>query len=246
MKIMTHCLKTSRRTGLTALICAMGVVVGGMSGCRQKEAPSEQSPVLSDPAPAPTGAPSSADDGMRMESLDPGSWMAIEGAADVEWDDENRVMRIGVGTDLNGVRWTGPLPTVPYAVELEARRISGSDFFCGLTFPVRSGAEHVTLILGGWGGNLVGISSINGLDASENSTASQYEFEDHRWYRIRVEVREEHLQAWIDDIQVVDAHTEDQRLSLRGGAIGDCAPFGLATWLTSAEMRGVRWSKLRD
>lgn len=183
---------------------------------------------------------------MGMETLGQGKWVAIEGAADLEWADESRVMRIGVGTYLNGVRWTGTLPTVPYVLELEARRMSGSDFFCGLTFPVRSGTECVSLIVGGWGGSLVGISSINGLDASENSTASQGEFDDLRWYRIRVEVGKERLQAWIDDRQVVDAHTEGQRLSLREGPIEDCAPFGLATWETRAEVRGVKWRKLVD
>ncbi len=54
------------------------------------------------------------------------------------------------------------------------------------------------------------------------------------------------LQAWIDDRQVVDASTEEQKLSLREGPIEDCAPFGLATWLTSAELRGVRWRKFGD
>jgi len=183
---------------------------------------------------------------MEMETLAPGKWAAIEGAAELGWHDKTRVMQIGIGTDLNGVRWTGPMPVTPYAVELEARRISGSDFFCGLTFPVRTGTESVSLIVGGWGGNLVGISSIEGMDASENSTASQQVFEQQKWYRIRVEVRAEHLQAWIDDKQVVDAHTEEQKLSLRSGPIEECAPFGLATWLTEAELRGVRWRKLGD
>jgi hypothetical protein len=181
-----------------------------------------------------------------MESLEPDKWVPIEGAADLEWNDKEGVMRIGVGTDLNGVRWNGPLPAVPYAVELEARRVSGSDFFCGLTFPVRTGSECVTLIVGGWGGSVVGISSIDGLDASENSTGSQHEFENQRWYRIRMEVGDERLQAWIDDVQVVDVDTEDRRLSLREGPIEECAPFGLATWLTSAELRGVKWRKLGD
>lgn len=192
-------------------------------------------------------AAAGSDDGwVPMESLEPGKWEAIEGAQELEWDQEHRVLKIGFGTDLNGVRWTGALPEVPYEVELEARRMSGSDFFCGLTFPVRTGNEHVTLVVGGWGGSLVGISSINGLDASENSTASMHEFEDRRWYRIRVEVRGERLQAWIDDEQVVDAITEDQRLSLRVGPIEDCAPFGLATWATQAEVRGIRWRGLAD
>jgi hypothetical protein len=195
------------------------------------------------PAAKPAGSASSR---VEMEKLGPEKWQPIEGAADLEWNDDKRVMRIGVGTDLNGARWTGPMPGVPYAVELEARRMSGSDFFCGLTLPVRSGKECVTLIVGGWGGNLVGISSIDGLDASENSTASQHVFEDKRWYRIRVEVGAERLQAWIDGQQVVDAFTDGQKLSLRPGPIEACAPFGLATWQTSAEVRGVKWRSLAD
>lgn len=225
-----HSVRVFCRSGLAAA-CVMG-----MPACGKKNEDA--------PAAKPADAPASAGGWVEMEKLEPGKWQPIEGAADVEWNDDNRVMRIGIGTDLNGARWTGPMPNVPYAVELEARRMSGSDFFCGLTFPVRSGKECVTLIVGGWGGNLVGISSIDGLDASENSTASQHEFEDKRWYRIRVEVGDERLQAWIDDHQVVDAFTEGQKLSLRPGPIEACAPFGLATWQTSAELRGVKWRKL--
>ena len=239
---MATMIQVFRRSGFT--VCAVAILVGGMSGCGKKMVTQERSSLNPESPATGIAAPAATDGWGKMEALAPEKWQAIEGAADLQWDHENRVMRIGVGTDLNGLRWTGPLPTVPYAVELEARRMSGSDFFCGLTFPVRSGTEFVTLIVGGWGGNLVGISSIDGLDASENSTTSQRQFEDERWYRIRVEVGDERLQAWIDDKQVVDAHTEEQKLSLRPGPIEACAPFGLATWLTSAEIRGVKWRKL--
>jgi hypothetical protein len=215
----------------------MAVLVCGMSGCRKEETAQ---------AAVSTNAPGIREDWVAMETLQPGKWSAIDGAGELTWDDESRVMRIGVGTDLNGARWTGPMPAVPYMVELEARRLSGSDFFCGLTFPVREGKESVSLIVGGWGGSLVGISSIDGMDASENSTGTQHEFEDQRWYSILVQVDGERLQAWIDGRQVVDAQTEGQRLSLRPGPIEDCAPFGLATWLTSAEVRGVKWRKLAE
>lgn len=233
-----------RRHPLSAMLCSLGILVGGICGCGKKEtitAAHDPAPAAATPALAAAVTP-----WVEMKTLAPGKWTAIEGAADVAWNDETRVMQIGIGTELNGVRWTGPMPVTPYAVELEARRMSGSDFFCGLTFPVRTGSESVSLIVGGWGGNLVGISSIDGMDASENSTASQQEFESQQWYRIRVEVRAEHLQAWIDDKQVVDAYTEEQKLSLRSGPIEDCAPFGLATWLTHAELRGVKWRKLAD
>lgn len=235
-----------RRPGHAAMVCVMGLVVCVMSGCGRKNEPQEKAAPVSEFAAAKTKANGNADGWTGMELLGKGNWLPIEGAADVGWNEESRVMRIGVGTDLNGVRWTGPLPSVPYAVELEARRMSGSDFFCGLTFPVRSGKDCVSLIVGGWGGSLVGISSIDGLDASENTTGSQQEFENQRWYRIRVEVDKERIQAWIDDRQVVDAHTEEQKLSLRPGPIEDCAPFGLATWLTIAEIRGVKWRRVGE
>lgn len=237
MENMTYGMRAARRSGLWSGVCVIGLLVCGMSGCRKEEA---------SPAAVSTDAPSIKEGWVAMETLQPGKWSAIDGAGAVTWDDESRVMRIGVGTDLNGARWTGPMPAVPYMVELEARRVSGSDFFCGLTFPVREGKESVSLIVGGWGGSLVGISSIDGMDASENSTGTQHQFEDKRWYRIRVQVDGERLQAWIDDRQVVDAHTGGQKLSLRPGPIEECAPFGLATWLTSAEVRGVKWRKLAE
>ena len=45
--------------------------------------------------------------------------------------------------------------------------------------------SHATLILGGWGGSLIGISSIDDFDASENETGDDaYIFEDNQWYDI--------------------------------------------------------------
>ena len=242
-------MRTLMRMGegmIPVMVFATGLLVFGVAGCRQKEVKPDRVPAASKEIAVPADEPADEESWVGMDGLEEGRWQPIAGAAELEWLPEARSLRIGIGHDLNGVRWSGPLPEVPYVLELEARRLSGSDFFCGLTFPVRNGSESVTLIVGGWGGNLVGISSIDGMDASENSTASMKSFEDQRWYRIRVEVDGEHLQAWIDDDQVVDAHTEGQRLSLREGPIEECAPLGLATWLTSAEVRGARWRKLAE
>ena len=181
-----------------------------------------------------------------MEGLEAGKWEKIPDAADVTWNDDGRSLEIGVGADMNGVRWAGPLPVVPYEIELDARRLLGGDFFCALTFPARSEKECLTLVVGGWGGSLVGVSSLDDLDASENSTASQREFSNNRWYHIRVAVGTERLQAWIDTDQVVDLETTGRKLSLRPGPIEACAPFGLATWITRGEVRGVRWRKLTE
>ena len=41
-----------------------------------------------------------------------------------------------MGANLTGITWTGEVPQMDYEVILEAMRVGGSDFFCGMTFPV--------------------------------------------------------------------------------------------------------------
>jgi len=153
------------------------------------------------------------------------------------WQDEKLHLNLAAG--LTGVRYLGELPVEPYEVELEARRLNGSDFFCGLTVPVRDSA--VTLIVGGWGGGLVGISSLDEKDASENETCSYRSFENERWYHIRLVVENESLEAWIDGEKVIDVDTAGKALGLRPGPIEQCGRMGLATWQTEAEFRSIRW-----
>lgn len=167
-------------------------------------------------------------------------WQALGGGQ----VDAGETLTIGWGERITNVKWKGEVPTVPFELELEARRIDGSDFFCAVTFPARSSGECVTLVLGGWGGGLVGISSIDGRDASENETASSQVFQSNVWYRIRLVREPENIQVWIDEKKVIDVDTSGKKLSLREGEIEECAPFGLSTWQTTGEVRGVRWRKL--
>ena len=95
--------------------------------------------------------------------------------------DNNQTLVMEMGATLSGIHWTGDdLPVENYEISLQARRTMGSDFFCGLTFPYKD--SHATLILGGWGGSLIGISSIDDFDASENETGDAYIFEEKEWY----------------------------------------------------------------
>ena len=83
---------------------------------------------------------------------------------------EKGVIVLNQGSDMTGITWTGDaLPKMNYEVSVLAQRIEGNDFFCGLTFEV--GDDPCSLIIGGWGGGVVGISSLNGLDAANNETA---------------------------------------------------------------------------
>lgn len=144
------------------------------------------------------------------------------------------------GTTLSGITWTRgvELPRTNYELSLEAMRVEGGDFFCGLTFPV--GASACTFVVGGWGGSVTGLSSIDRVDASGNETTRETEFVDGRWYRIRVRVTADRIEAWIDDDRVVDLPTEGRAISLRPGDIQKSRPLGIAAYMTRAAIRDVR------
>lgn len=170
-----------------------------------------------------------------------GKWTGTEGG---EVTEENGILSMAYGEQLTAAKWTGDVPKAPFELEYEARRVNGSDFFGAVTFPVREN-EFVTFIIGGWGGGLVGISSIDDLDASENETGSSMKFESGKWYRVRLVRSGEKIEAWIDGEKVVDVDTSGRKLSLRPGPINACMPFGFATWQSSGEIRGAKWKSLR-
>jgi Domain of Unknown Function (DUF1080) len=152
------------------------------------------------------------------------------------------VVEIGMGDQLSGVNWTNEFPKVNYEVALDAMRVDGSDFFCGLTFPVKD--SYCSLILGGWGGAVVGLSSINGEDASENETTQYHKFEQGKWYRVRVRVTEDKIQAWLDEKNIVDLLTEGKQISLRYGDIERSKPLGIATWQTTGAIREMKFRQV--
>jgi hypothetical protein len=149
---------------------------------------------------------------------------------------------LGMGEGCTGITWKGNFPVVDYEVSLDAKRVNGNDFFCGMTFPV--GKSPCTLIVGGWGGTTVGLSSINGQDASDNSTRRLMKFENNRWYNIRLEVTGTKISAWIDSLQVVDFTTGNSRLTIRP-EVELSKPFGIASWNTTAALRNIKVTSLK-
>jgi hypothetical protein len=152
------------------------------------------------------------------------------------------VLRITMGVDLSGVTWQGEFPRQDFEIALDARRADGHDFFCGLTFPV--GEDHCSLILGGWGGGVVGLSSIDGEDAANNATTEVISFDNGRWYAVRVQVTPERIRCFLDDEQIVDQPLAGHAISVRDEVIPS-QPLGIATYATTAELRNIRWRPLR-
>lgn len=170
-------------------------------------------------------------------------WKAADFAGHGEPAVEDGVLVLPNGEGLTGVTYAGGgLPKTNYEVQVVAKRVDGVDFFCGLTFPV--GESHATFVAGGWGGAVVGISSVDGEDAAHNDTTTYEKFERNRWYAVTVRVEPERIQAWIDDKQVVDLDTKGKKISVRAD-IDEGKPMGIAAWQTTSAVKSVRVRELK-
>ena len=194
MPLPTHIQVCSRgRRLLAVFLCSMMSMVCGV-------APAEEKSITGEPAWK------SLFDGKTLKN-----WKSSDfgGEGEVAVKDGKIVMQ--QGSDMTGITWTGDaLPKMNYEVSVMAQRIDGSDFFCGMTFEVNE--DPCSLIIGGWGGGVVGISSLNGLDAANNETVRFESFNTGEWYKIRLRVSEVGLMAWIDDTQVVSVATKGKKL----------------------------------
>jgi hypothetical protein len=171
-------------------------------------------------------------------------WTAADytGGAKVHVQDGAIVMDRGV--PMTGVTYTrGDFPKTDYEVGFEGKRVDGGDFFCTTTFPV--GDTFCSLVVGGWGGMVVGLSSVDHQDASENETTGSKEFEKDKWYKVRIRVTKDRIQAWIDADRVVDLDTTDKKITIRSEC-EKCKPFGFVTWKTTGAVRAVRVRPLTD
>ena len=147
------------------------------------------------------------------------------------------------GMDMSGVTWTGPLVKMNYEITLEAMRVEGFDFFCGLTFPINE--DSCTFVVGGWGGTTVGLSNIDYYDAMNNSSGRMKEFENNKWYEIRLRVTEKKIQAWIDDEMFVNFEWVGHKLDVRM-EVDASRPLGIATWQTAGAIRNIEVRRIDE
>jgi hypothetical protein len=155
---------------------------------------------------------------------------------------ENGQIVLEAGSPMTGITWSGPeLPPTNYEIALQATRLEGKDFFAGITFPVAR--SFCSLILGGWGGSTVGLSSIDGMDASENETSQSIEFEPGRWYSIRIRVTPAKIEAWLDDRQIINQDLTGRKIDTRI-EVEASQPLGIASYRTKAALREIRLRRL--
>ncbi|TWT94234.1 family 16 glycoside hydrolase [Neorhodopirellula pilleata] len=164
----------------------------------------------------------------------------IKKADDAKHDDQ--LIVFAAGDPLTGIRWTGPLPRENYELRMQARRVDGFDFFVAVTFPV--GQEHCSFVLGGWGGGILGISSINGDDAANNETTQYKDFKNGQWYQVRIRVDEKAIVCWIDDEEWANVERDRNSFDIRI-EMDPCLPLGLANFQCTSEIKSVQIRKLK-
>src|SRR5262245_21942139 len=155
--------------------------------------------VQADEPQAATGGWQSLFDGKSLAG-----WKITDFGGEGEVIVEGGQIILRMGQPLTGITFKdgASVPKDNFEISLQAMKRKGDDFFCALTFPVRD--SHASFVVGGWAGSVVGLSNINGLDASENETTKYEKFDHNKWYSVRVRVGEGRVEWWIDVQQIVN------------------------------------------
>lgn len=174
----------------------------------------------------------------RALPLDDDHWESVSfgGEGEVEFDEQGVLMRFG--SPLTGVRWLGEALPESYEIEVRAARLDGNDFFCGLNLPI--GPDAATVVLGGWGGALCGLSCIDGMDASMNPTRSFQDFSRGEVHVLRVRVDPQEVYAEVDGAELFRHTRGEGALSLRT-EVQPVGSLGVTCFQTTARIESVRW-----
>ena len=228
------------------VLLAICAALNGCANSQKTDAPQSPYPTAARPVAVkntPPAEPAVAGPGEQVlfDGRTLTGWKETDfaGTGPVQVEDGRIILGMGA---MTGVSWTNValLPHMNYEIQCEAMRVEGSDFFCGLTFMV--GTNPCSLIIGGWGGGLVGISSLDGDDASSNETTKHMTFDNGKWYAVRLRVTPNKIQAWINNEKVVDVDTTDRKISVRY-EVEPSIPLGFSTWSTTAALRNIRLKK---
>jgi hypothetical protein len=169
------------------------------------------------------------------KSLD--GWKKTDFSRPGEVKVEDGALVLSAGRAMTGITTTRQdLPKTNYELTYEATRLKGHDFFAAATFPV--GKSHITLVNGGWGGHVTGLSSLDGSDASENETTTAVKYQDKTPHRFRVWVTDKVIRCWVDDVKVVAVNIEGRQVDTRIETHAN-KPLGFATYETTGALRKI-------
>jgi len=217
-------------------------------------APEETIPIEATPVEAAEATPNVEEHWQLLfdrKSLAGWSVPVYGGDGNVDVQEGNIV--IGRGEMMTGIRYDKEFPKIDYEIRYEARRTQGYDFFAACTFPVKE--SFCTLINGGWGGGLTGLSSVDGSDASENQTSTFYDYRENTWYRFRIQVQDDAIQVWIttqdgkgnwgEEKSIIEIETAERELTTRY-EMDKYKPLGFCTWVTEGQLRNIEYRMIEQ
>ena len=218
-----------------------------LSGCRQSanetsndaaKPSNHESPIQLEPrADGTVASPGSVQQKWELTRDGLKHWKVTNFGGEGEVEAAAGEIILPMGYPMTGITWNGEsLPTVNYELTWQAKKTDGDDFFCGLTFPV--GDSFCTLILGGWGGNLVGLSCIDGDDAANNGTKQFHQFERERWYNVGIFVDENGIEVQLDGKVIIDQPRGEYKFSVRNETLPS-RPLGCCNYQTSSVIRNM-------
>ena len=200
-------------------------------------------------------------------------WTVSKIDADKKAEVKDGIIIIGREGLASGIKYDEkfydkPFPKSNFEIMYQAKRADGYDFFGTMTFPVKE--SHCSFLTGGWSGSVIGLSSINGYDASENETTAFYPFKDKQWYQFRLCVSDDRITVWLypvdeagktieppkDDQKALDAARleiekpkvdlvldSDKRFTTRL-EVSFFQPLGISTWNTEGHLRDIKYREL--
>lgn len=190
--------------------------------------------------PAPGQAPAPKDPAGKRALFDGKTldgWKKTDFSHPGEVKVEDGRIVLGTGEPMTGITTTRKdLPTTNYELTYEAMRTGGEDFFAAATFPV--GKSYITLVNGGWGGFVTGLSSLDGMDASENETTRSIQYENKRWYRFRVRVTDVAIRCWVDDKEIIAVEHKEKHVRTRVETRSS-EPLGFCAWKSAGALRDI-------
>lgn len=187
------------------------------------------------------GGPAAADWRPLFDGASLAGWEATGFGGDGEVRVEDGAIRMDMGSPLTGITRRDGVPSGAYELRVVAARMLGNDFFCALTFPV--GNDHLTVVLGGWGGTVCGFSNLDGLDANHNGSRALRSFETGRDYELVVRVDADSVTATVDGTPLARTDRTGVRIGLRNEML-PCVPLSVSAFSTEARVRSIAWRPL--
>ncbi|HPD13789.1 MAG TPA: DUF1080 domain-containing protein [Planctomycetota bacterium] len=249
----------------TTLACLAAMAAAMLSGCSAPPDTKPAEPAKAKEAPKTTEAPETKEAAKTPEkakqvtpaTVPPGDWFQMfDGKSLNGWkvlkedsfslagkvEVKDGAIVLGEGMPFTGIQWEGDFPKEEFEVRWDGCRQNGIDIFGGLTVPV--GDSHVTFVCGGWGDSVVGLSSIDDRNASDNEQTKIMSFKNNQWHEFRLRVTKAKIEAWVGDKQVVDLERGTHKFTIYDELL-PCRPLGFFSWSTQGAVRNIEMQRLK-